>query len=101
MAARAGTVNGLLATTRMPVPRAAKISARCLVAAGRKILKSSLQLHAAGLDHLRPFLRLVGDQLAEIGGRARQNNAAKLGEPRLHARVRKGRLHFLVELVDD
>jgi hypothetical protein len=35
-------------------------------------------------DDLGPLLGFVGDELAEIGGRAHEHCAAKLGEPRLN-----------------
>ena len=33
----------------------------------------SLRLDAGGIDHFSPFLGLVGDELAEIGGRPREH----------------------------
>jgi hypothetical protein len=33
-------------------------------------LSASVRLDAGELDHLGPFLRFVGDELSEVGGRA-------------------------------
>ena len=38
-------------------------------------------LMAGELDHLAPLLGFVGDELAEVGGRARKRRAAEVGEP--------------------
>ena len=45
-------------------------------------LAVSLRLDAGELDHLAPLLGFLGDQLAEVGGRARKHRAAKIGKPR-------------------
>ena len=58
-------------------------------------------MSAGGLDHLGPLLGFVGDELAEVGGRAGKHRAAKVGEPRIHLGIGEGRVDFLVELVDD
>jgi len=36
-----------------------------------------------GPDHLAPLLGLIRDELSELGGRAGQRDAAKVGKPRL------------------
>src|SRR5689334_10659936 len=40
-----------------------------------------LRLDTRGLDHPGPLCGLVGDELAEIGGRARKHHPAHVGEP--------------------
>src|SRR5262245_5054099 len=62
---------------------------------------SSLRLDVRGSDHLAPLLGLIGDELAEVGGRARKSGATKFGEPRLDLGIGKGRVDLCVELVDD
>ena len=47
----------------------------------------SLRLDAGGLDHLRPLLGFVGDELTEVGGREREHVAAQVGKLRLDFRV--------------
>src|SRR5262245_50982793 len=44
-------------------------------------------LGAGELDHLTPLLGLIGDELAEVGGRARKHSAALIGNPRLDLRI--------------
>src|SRR5712675_2440434 len=60
-----------------------------------------LRLDAGGADHPAPFFGFLRDQLAELGGRARERLAADGGKPRLHSGVGDRRIDFLVELVDD
>src|SRR6266550_3278620 len=62
---------------------------------------TSLRLDAGGADHLGPFPGFLRDQLAELGGRARQRLAADGGQPCLHSGISDGRIDFPVELVDD
>src|SRR5262245_42718245 len=45
--------------------------------------RTSLSLDVGRSDHLGPFLRFVRDELAEIGGRAGNQRAAELEQPRL------------------
>ena len=63
----------------------------------------SLLLHfdVGSQDHLRPLLGLLGDELAEVGGRAWKHRCAHVGEPRLDLRVGESRVDLLVEFVDD
>jgi hypothetical protein len=65
------------------------------------ISAASLRLDARGLDHLGPLLGFVGDELAEIGGRARQRRTTHIGKPRLHFGIGEGSVDLLVELLDD
>src|SRR5215813_13251841 len=46
-------------------------------------LAVSLRLDAGELDHLAPLLGFVRDQLAEVGGRARQRRTPHVGKARL------------------
>src|SRR5215831_4977386 len=62
---------------------------------------ASLRLDAAEFDHLGPLFGFVGDQLAEVSGRARKRRAAELSETGLHLRIVESRIDLLVELVDD
>jgi hypothetical protein len=43
----------------------------------------SLRLDVGRADHFGPLFGFVGDELAEVGGRAWKHRAPKLGEPRL------------------
>src|SRR6516165_2866735 len=52
-------------------------------------------------DDLAPLLGFLGDQLAEVGGRARKHRAAEIGKPRLHLGIGEGRIDLFVELVDN
>jgi hypothetical protein len=60
-----------------------------------------VRLGAGCFDHLRPLLRLLGEELAELGGRAGQDAAGGVGEPRLHLGIGEGRIDRLVERVYD
>src|SRR5262245_16941167 len=60
-----------------------------------------LRLDAGRLNHLAPPLRIVGDELAELSGRACEWLQAQIGEAGLERGIDKGSVHFLVELVDD
>src|SRR5262245_33765518 len=68
---------------------------------GRRSLSASLRLDVRGPDHLAPLLDLFGDELGEVGGRARKHSATKIGKPRLHFGVGEGRIDLLIELLDD
>src|SRR5262249_58052586 len=61
----------------------------------------SLRFNAGCPNHLRPLFLVIYDELAEVGGRAGNHRAAKIGKPRLHLGIDEGRINFLVELVDD
>src|SRR5262249_15622176 len=62
---------------------------------------ASVRLDVEGPDDVAPLLRFVSDELAEVGGRARQHRAAEASEMSLHLRVVEGRVNFLVELVNN
>src|SRR5262249_36200701 len=57
-----------------------------------------LGLRTRELHHLAPFLGFVGDELAEIGGRATENNAAEVGELSLQLGIGEGGLDFAGKL---
>ena len=63
--------------------------------------RGSLRLDVGRPDHLAPLLGFVGDELAEVGGRARKRRAAEVGEPRLDLGIGEAGVDLLVELVDD
>src|SRR5262245_56205795 len=58
----------------------------------------SFRLHAREPDHLAPLLGLLGDQLAECRGRARNQHAAKLVELCLDRGLGQNRVDLAVEL---
>jgi hypothetical protein len=64
-------------------------------------LSGSLRFDARDLDHLGPFRGFVGDELSEIGGRAHERRAAKLGEPRLDLGIGEASVDFMVQPADD
>src|SRR5262249_22620584 len=53
------------------------------------------------VDHFFPFRRFVGNELAEVGRRARDRCAAKLLEFGEHRRILQCKVNLLVEEVDD
>jgi hypothetical protein len=61
----------------------------------------SLSFDAGEFDNLAPFLRFFGDEVAEVGGRARKPGSAQVGKPRLHFRIGEGGIGLPVQLVDD
>ena len=52
-------------------------------------LLNSGRLDAGELDHLGPLLGLIGDELAEVGGRARERRGPRLAKPRLYGGIGK------------
>jgi hypothetical protein len=52
-------------------------------------------------DDLAPLLGFVGDELAEIGRRARKHRAAPVSQPRFDLRISEAGIDLLVEFVDD
>src|SRR5580704_11214639 len=63
--------------------------------------RALLRLDIGRPDHLAPLLGFVGDELAEVGGRAGDYRAAQVGKPRFHRRVGEPRIDLLVQPVDD
>jgi hypothetical protein len=43
-----------------------------------------LRLDVGCPNHLRPLFIVIYDKLSEVGGRAENHRAAKIGKPRLH-----------------
>src|SRR5881392_3966376 len=46
-----------------------------------------IRLRSRKLHHLRPLLRLFGDELAKVGGRTREHHAAHIDELLLDLRI--------------
>ena len=63
--------------------------------------QESLRLDVGRPDHLAPLLGLLGDELAEVGGRACKYHAAEIGNARFDRGVGESRVHFTVEHSDD
>src|SRR5262249_839099 len=61
----------------------------------------SLQLDIGDPDHLAPLFGFVGNQLAEIGGRAGKHRAAEIGELRLKVGIRNADVDGRVQFFDD
>src|SRR5271168_4911148 len=61
----------------------------------------SLRLDARELDHLAPLLGLIGNELAEIGWRARKRRATQVGKPCLHLGIGKDRIDLRIQFADD
>src|SRR6266545_4008296 len=64
-------------------------------------IAGSFRLNAGGLDHFGPPLGIVGDELAEVGGRAGQHGTAQISEPRLDFGISQARIDLFVELVNN
>src|SRR5215472_6269704 len=62
---------------------------------------ASVCLDARELDHLTPFLGIVSDKPAKVGGRHRHRRAAQVEQPGLHLWIDESAVGFLVELLDD
>ena len=62
---------------------------------------ASVRLDVEGPNDVAPLLRFVGDELGEVGGRARKHSATKVGKPHVHFGIGEARVDLLVELVDD
>src|SRR4029077_6185948 len=52
-------------------------------------------------DHLAPLVCFLGNELAEVGGRAGKHGAARIGNPRPHLGIGEAGVDLDVELVDD
>src|SRR5258708_12614277 len=60
-----------------------------------------LRLDTRSLDHLGPLCGFVGDELAEIGGRARQHHAPPVGGPGPDSGLRPAPVGFPVAALPD
>src|SRR5262249_46945305 len=63
--------------------------------------RGSLRLDARELHNLAPLLGFVGNELAEIGRRAWEYRAAKVGKPRNHLGIGESHVNFLVQFFYD
>ena len=61
----------------------------------------SVRLDVGRPDHLAPFLGVVGDELAKVGGREREHVATEIGKPRPYLEIGEARIDLFVELRDD
>src|SRR5262245_52983815 len=59
--------------------------------------RRSFRLAVGRPDHLGPLLGFLGNELAEIGGRADERRAAEFGEPRLDLAMREAGVDLMVE----
>src|SRR4029450_6689557 len=64
-------------------------------------IAGSFRLNAGGLDHFGPPLGIVGDELAEVGGRAGQHGTAQISEPGLDFGISQARIDLFVEIVNN
>src|SRR5712692_1017788 len=64
-------------------------------------IAGSLRFDVGRPDHLAPLLGFLGNELPEVGGRARKRGATQIGKARLDLGIDKGRVDLLIELVDD
>src|SRR6516164_11070727 len=64
-------------------------------------IAGSLPLDANGLHHLAPLLGFIGDELSEVGRRARKARTAQLSKPCLNLGIGKPRIDLFVERFDD
>src|SRR5262249_21701604 len=62
---------------------------------------ASVRLDVGGSDHLGPLFGFLSDELAEVGGRARDDRAAQIGKPRFEFGIGKARIDLFVEPIDD
>ena len=63
-------------------------------------IAGSLRLDAGELHHLAPLLGFLGDELAEVGGRAWKCGGIQPGKPHLHLRIGEDGIDPLVEFLD-
>src|SRR5262245_54575301 len=63
--------------------------------------RASLRLDVGRPDHLAPLLGLVGNVLAEVGGRHRHWRAAQVEQPGRDLFVGESGVNLVVQLVND
>src|SRR5580658_3030591 len=61
----------------------------------------SVRLDACELDHLRPLLGFVGDELAKVGGCHRHRHVAESGEFGVESRIGDSGVNLFVEYIHD
>src|SRR5215831_20641992 len=64
-------------------------------------VRGSVRPDARELHHLGPFLNVLGDELAELGGRTCKPRVAKVCNPRFHRGIGENSIDLLVEFLDD
>ena len=62
---------------------------------------ASIGFEARKLDHLRPFLSFVGNELAERRSRSRKYRHTRVGKPPLDVGIGEASINLSVELIDD
>src|SRR5262249_62212003 len=65
------------------------------------VLPGSVRLDPHELDHLSPLLGFVGNEMAEVDGRACKRDAPNVCDARLQFGIDKADIDLLIELVDD
>ena len=57
-----------------------------------------LRLDIGEFNYFGPFLGLVCNELAKVGGSARQSHAAEFDKPRLELRIGEAGVYFFISL---
>src|SRR5262245_51643633 len=78
-----------------------RTSAPAIRGTGVTEYRRSLRLDVGRPDHLAPLLGVVGDELAEIGGRADKRCASEVSQPRLDFGIGEAGVNCLIELVNN
>src|SRR5262249_32348364 len=63
--------------------------------------RASFRLDIGGGEHLAPFFRFICNEAAQVGGRAGEQDAAHVGEPRFDLRIGETGIDLGVEALDD
>src|SRR3954453_19859079 len=96
-----------LAAATMPPATAKRVSCREEKAVSESCRSvpnapaGSFRLDAGELDHFRPFLDFIGNELAEVVGRSPNRRGTKIGEACFDRGFGKCRPDFLIELLND
>jgi hypothetical protein len=67
----------------------------------QEVTVGSVRLDARQLHRLGPFLRFLGNEFGEVGGRTRQHGGAEVGKPPPMRGIVEARIDRLVQLLDD